>query len=220
MPTPNDNDRVSRTREDWLVLLWDQLEYIRASAASYDAGHEGEAKRLAVVLRVLLHDTRTSKSLLGSLGIKETLRFWQVMGTAPLEAMVFMGLSMTFTPKGVRYVPTLRDPKERLTIEEWWNALVLYNPKENVRFSRGNGILELADTDGGAHVDPKLNAAYAALSRDNSFGWEVHRGNGERGIVENSPVLPLVRTAAHEVYGALMEQLPNLLADWVHGPKQ
>jgi len=64
-------------------------------------------------------------------------------------------------------------------------------------------------------VDPELNAAYKALSRDNSFGWEVQLGSGEPGIVENSPVPALVRTAAHELYGTLMEQLPKLLPEGI-----
>lgn len=48
----------------------DQIEFLNASAAAFDAGHEGEAKRLAVTIRVLLHDTDQSHSLMDQLGIK------------------------------------------------------------------------------------------------------------------------------------------------------
>ena len=95
---------------------------------------------------------------------------------------------------------------------------MIFDSGKNIRFSRADGILEMANTDGGAHVDPTLDAAYAALSRENSFGWEVHLGDGARGIVENSPVPPLVRTAAHELYGTLIEQLPTLVPDWDPAP--
>jgi hypothetical protein len=206
---------VPRSREDLLALLWDQLEYLKASAASYDAGFEGEAKRLAVVIRVLLYNSRSSTSLLETLAIRDKLGYWQVMASAPPNALGCMGLTITFTEKGIRYLPSLREqPKSRIAIDEWWNALVIFEAGKDIRFSRGNGVLEMANTDGGAHVDPTLNAAYKALSRDNSFGWEVRLGDGERGIVENSPVPALVRTAAHELHGTLLEQLPDLLPEW------
>ena len=51
--------------------LDEQLEFLERSAASFDAGYEGEAKELAVSLRVLLHDTQQSHSLLGQLGRRE-----------------------------------------------------------------------------------------------------------------------------------------------------
>jgi hypothetical protein len=206
--------RVPQSRQDLIAALREQLAFLEASGESFDAGNEGEAKRLAVVLRVLLHDTANSHSLLGTLGIKDTLRYWQVMGTAPENAMGFMGLSMGFTEKGMRYKPTLRGPKQLVPFAEWWNARVLYIPAEQLEVSRKSAILALANTDGGAHVDPTLDASYAALSRNNSFGWEVSLGDGSAGVVENSPALPLVRSAAHELRSTLMEQLPKLLPEW------
>jgi hypothetical protein len=52
-----------------------QIGYLKRSCLLYDAGHEDEAQRIAVTLRVLLHDTGASKSLLGQLGAKSVLRF-------------------------------------------------------------------------------------------------------------------------------------------------
>ena len=51
--------------------LQEQLEFLQASAGAYDQGFEGEAKRLAVSIRVLVHDTSNSNSLLGQLGQKD-----------------------------------------------------------------------------------------------------------------------------------------------------
>ena len=215
MAGSDNSANVRLSRAELVTALHEQLDFLNASGIAYDAGKEGEAKRLAVVLRILLHDTKRSHSLLGSLGVKDSLRYWAVMGSAAKNELIFMGLSMAFTPEGMRYMPSLRDPKQRVTLADWWNALVLFNPKENVEFSRGSAILSLANKDGGAHVDRSLDAAYAALSRSNSFGWEVTLGSGGAGIVENNPALPLVRTAAHEVQGTLNEQLPNLIPEWI-----
>ena len=41
---------------------------------------------------------------------------------------------------------------------------------ENNKFSRKNLILNVADTDGGTHVDPELDEKYMAFSRKNSLG--------------------------------------------------
>jgi hypothetical protein len=70
-------------------------------------------------------------------------------------------------------------------------------------------VLGLAHLDGGAHVDPELPAAYAALSRSNSLGWEMHI-SGELVSLE-SPVLANVRQIAYEVELTLDEQLPDEL---------
>jgi len=50
--------------------LNEQLEFIERSAISFDNGFEGEIKRLAVSVRVLIHDTAKSTSLLTLIGQK------------------------------------------------------------------------------------------------------------------------------------------------------
>ncbi|OAI06301.1 hypothetical protein A1332_11830 [Methylomonas methanica] len=52
-----------------------QLRYLDNSSALFDKGDHDEANRLATVIRTLLHDTDKSKSLLGQLGLKSTLKF-------------------------------------------------------------------------------------------------------------------------------------------------
>jgi hypothetical protein len=52
-----------------------QIRYLERSCAIFDAGHEDEAQRIALTLRVLLHDTGHSTSLLKQLGTKDSLQF-------------------------------------------------------------------------------------------------------------------------------------------------
>jgi hypothetical protein len=60
----------------WLeALLAEQYDYLVASAVRFDEGYHHEWKRLAVALRVLVHDTAKSASLLSQLGIKDALAF-------------------------------------------------------------------------------------------------------------------------------------------------
>jgi hypothetical protein len=51
--------------------LREQLSSIANSCAAYDAGHRSEAVRIGTSLRVLLHDTGKSTSLLTHLGAKQ-----------------------------------------------------------------------------------------------------------------------------------------------------
>jgi hypothetical protein len=60
--------------------LHEQMTFLRGSAESYDAGDFSEAKRLATTLRLLLHDTKKSRSLLTHLGLKNKLRFVDTAG--------------------------------------------------------------------------------------------------------------------------------------------
>jgi hypothetical protein len=105
-------------------------------------------------------------------------------------------------------LPKLIDTERKTRFDSWWDSLVLLHDKNGVKFTRKDAVLELADMDGGAHVDPKLDSSYAALSRSNSFGWEAWVGT-RRGSVENSPALPIVRQTAHEVVQTILEQMPE-----------
>jgi len=62
-------------QHELLAHLKEQITFMRQSAISYDNGFEGEGKRLAVVIRVLVHDTSQSTSLLTLLGRKSQMPF-------------------------------------------------------------------------------------------------------------------------------------------------
>lgn len=68
-------NKVLRDRSSLEEQLARQLKYLDNSSILFDNGDHDEANRLATVLRVLLHDTKESKSLLGQLGLKSSLRF-------------------------------------------------------------------------------------------------------------------------------------------------
>lgn len=57
------------------VQLRRQLGFLERSCTTFDAGDADEAIRIAVTLRVLLHDTPQSTSLLTHLGIKSSLMY-------------------------------------------------------------------------------------------------------------------------------------------------
>ena len=96
-----------------------------------------------------------------------------------------------------------------MPFQEWWDEVVIRDSGDNL-FSRSDLVLTMADQDGGAHVDPDLNEAYANLSRFNSQGWAVRSG-GSSYEPGNSLTATSVRQIAHEVEQSLIESFPEKL---------
>ncbi|MBP2158270.1 MULTISPECIES: hypothetical protein [Asticcacaulis] len=69
------SNKVARDASSWVPQLDRQRKFLKNSARLYDEGYEDEAIRMATTLRVLLHDTSQSTSLLTHLGVKKQLKF-------------------------------------------------------------------------------------------------------------------------------------------------
>jgi hypothetical protein len=163
---------------DFKTQLRDQLEFIHSSCARYDAGHKREAVRIATHIRILLHDTRSSTSLLTHLGAKQRITLSSSVEGAPHPQAVFSVTMLRTTIRGggeTTYAAQL-DPKYLLpmAVDGWWNQIVYVLGQ--VRCSRKNLVLGAADKDGGAHVD-------AALAPD----YDTVATTGERGFWHFSP---------------------------------
>jgi hypothetical protein len=170
-----------------------QIAFIETSAAAYDSGNEPEAKRLAVNLRVLLHDTRNSTSLLKHLAVKDLLPFRNTAADPPPVGVLMMfggGLCSVEATLGEgggksRFVPVLdtdpaRNSRPLQCFADWWNGPVL-DDQEGNSFSRYDLVHAVANKDGGAHIDAKLGVAYQALTRGNSMRLTQEKGVTEDG---------------------------------------
>jgi len=204
-------------QHELLAHLQEQITFMKQSAISYDNGFEGEGKRLAVVIRVLVHDTSQSTSLLTVLGRKSQMLFYDSASKYnPRNLATSNCLTMIkVSSNGAEYVAPLddlspaRDKNKRRSFDNWWKRLIIYRDNKNNTFTRSNLVLAVTNKEGGAHVDPKLDQAYANLSRFNSLGWKrfVH---GEEKDFNNTPILPSIRQIAHEVLKTLEDEFPDL----------
>ena len=61
------SQRVPQTNEMLQNHFNEQVSFLCRSTSSFDSGYEDEAKRLAHILRLLLHNTKQSRSLLDQL---------------------------------------------------------------------------------------------------------------------------------------------------------
>ena len=196
-----------QTRDDLIRHLGEQCQFLIKSAELFDVGEEAEAKRIAVAIRTLVHDTKHSQSLLGQLGFKEELQFVALNYTfKPGNHVMCHGLvAIQFNPDGPRFIPHLEKlavPPRRLNFGEWWNEPVLGSRYRTEPLTRRDLVLALANKDGGAHVDPELDAIYSMLARKFDFGMKVSF-QGKQLEWRQNPFLPSVRQIGHEVLHTL-----------------
>lgn len=192
--------------------------FLVSSAEAFDRGQGGEAKRLAVSLRVLFHDTAQSHSLLGQLH-RLTGRFISsALPHDPNNISTHGGLIMTaMAASATTYYAPLDDTffHRWLPFQDWWNEIVFVDDQRATLTRRGL-VLAVANQDGGAHVDPNLSQTYARLSRHNSMGWVMTPGDRPIPNAERAAV----RQIAHEAVKTLQPQYkkkPNITADLFMG---
>jgi len=206
--------KVWQTEDEMKSHLKEQIEFLKRSSQSYDEGFTSEAKRLTVAIRVLLHDTQKSTSLLTHLKKKDILFYDTSLDHNPNNLLPTLGLiMMKIGPNGAEYVPPLDDGppirycKGKIPFEKWWNEIVLVDGKGN-KLTRSDLVLAVANKDGGTHVDPKLDKAYVDLTRFNSLGWKFVQSGIEKDFA-TGPELASVRQISHEVLKSLKEEFPE-----------
>ncbi len=184
--------------------LKEHIDFIQASARSFDTGFEGEAKRMAVSARVLLHDTSQSHSLMGQLGLLD-VPFYSTAGRwDPNNLLTHHGLlQIRVGGSGSSYHAPLDDrPPHMLRwipFNDWWSELV-FDDRKGGTLTRKQLVLALANKEGGAHVDPKLSPAYEAITKKNTLGWVSGKDN--RPLLGNVALLGM-RQMAHEILRTL-----------------
>jgi len=184
------------------------------SSIEYDKGFDGEAKRLAHVMRTLLYDTNRSTSLLKQLGMKN-IRFCCTCSgefNKRIHLAGFSCLTSVFMGKPAirKHLPTLESSPSNIKwvpFQKWWNKIVIVDHNGN-KFSRQRLIRTVCNKDGGAHIDPELDKKYYELSRKNSLGWKYCTGG--KWFDVSGPELASIRQMAHEIIMTLTKALPEL----------
>jgi hypothetical protein len=191
--------KIPQSDDELKIHLQDQLDLMARSCSYFDKGAKAEIKRIAQALRILLHDTRHSKSLLGQLGKKRLLFVDSAMTQHPMNFLGMTGLcALVMSPPPPRYVASACTPFEMdhwmIPFETWWRDTVISVPSESYSISRSALVLARADQDGGAHVDPRLEEWYYRTSRENVGGMSAIDGSDLGSYVDAS-----IRQIAFEV---------------------
>lgn len=125
--------------------LSEQLQFIASSGRAFDQGDLAEAKRIALVIRVLVHDTAMSHSLLAQLGVKDSLAWADsapvidndpnIVGRSP--GLTAMGLGADGIAFSARYMDSIEQSNTTryVSFSDWWERPVILDSND-AEFSR------------------------------------------------------------------------------------
>lgn len=210
--------RISQSPGSLLEQLTRQIALLKKHIASFEE-EPLLALDIATKVRVLCHDTKQQTSLLRTLGQIDSLRIPDTYShkssdnsRAPFCGLVYINLNWD----GARFVPKFsRQPEglqpNFLDFQSWWNACILRD-YEGRELTRKDLILEVADTDGGAHVDTALKENYYCISRQHSLTWKFRKNNDEPFPVTGVE-LSSVFQIGYEIVFALD---PNFIRPQIH----
>lgn len=205
--------RAQRPKDELKRELVEQLQLLRHSCQAFDNGLEAVAKHISLSLRVLLHHHGQSRALLDQLGLRDGRYLTSASTLNPRNLLTECNLIlMRADATGARYLPliaagALPFPLQGIPFVNWWNDPVLKDNRGRT-FCRRELVLNVADTDGGAHVDPELEEAYMAISRENSLGWVFSTAAGASAL-EGRPELACMRQIAHELLSTIHQFAPE-----------
>lgn len=206
--------RIPLSQRELEKALQEQLEMLRKSCEEFDHGDELQAKQIAVHLRILWYNTERSSGLASQLNLAN-----EVVDTAFIvpPTIVYSGLQephsderRLFAIGGRRaYVPLFDYGPAGISkspFTQWWDGAVI-SDGEGHKFTRRDLVLAVANADGGAHVDPKLDSAYYMLTRKETFGVKRFEPTDDpkvfRRIKTPSPVEVTLRQIGHETLKSL-----------------
>jgi hypothetical protein len=205
--------RVQRPKDELKRELVEQLQLLRHSCDAFDGGLEAVAKHISLSLRVLLHHHGQSRALLHQLGLRDGRYLASAPPLNPKNLLTECNLVLIQVgSNSARYRPLVSAGSSPFLMQpipfvDWWNTPVL---KDNCgrTLCRRELVLNVADTDGGAHVDPELEEAYMAISRENSLGWVFSTGT-KNSSLEGRPELACIRQIAHELLSTIHQFVPE-----------
>jgi hypothetical protein len=207
--------RTAQTPAELTEHLREQIQFLQSSAKLYDDGATSEAKRLASTIRLLVHATRNSHSLLGQVGKTAILFFDTSRDLSSDNLLAELGLveiavSSSRDPKFVARLDSHPYPYAigLIPFDTWWRKPVIRVPGK-FELTRANIVLTMANQDGGAHVDSAVDAAYYELTRENAIGFTVQTPNGTFALREIERAS--VRQIAQEV-------LKSIALNWTEIP--
>ena len=185
-------------RSDLDQLWGEQILWMITSVQAYDSGQTSEYKRMALIIRTLLHDTASSTSLLTQIDGADSMR-WLSMAPAMTEMTPtgHCGLWVSIPSEpGFRHVSG--EPKYSMDFDKWWRYPVLRT--HDFEFSRSDLVLRSVNVDGGAHVDPALPEPYANLTRRGGLNPLRVNSEGDTYTDSSNPVPSAIRTIASELW--------------------
>lgn len=219
------------------LRLKEQITNLEVSAARYDAGWAEEADRLAVVVRILVHDTRQSTSLFAQMNVKKKMHWIDSNGGMDTRRAIFFTSLVLYSISSSNGQSTLKimpvPQKDILArgrlidFASWWKRfpIMIANGESITRFD----IVDmLANHDGGAHVDltkQKFNRILHSVPVMEPFASSGTISSRYQSLITDNTeemqrmiVRAAMRTIAEEIWLDWNNQLDLLDPDWKKNP--
>jgi hypothetical protein len=205
-----------RSADELKEELFTQTGFLNRSARAYDHNNTSEALRMATTLRLLFYNTNNVKSKRRSISLlrqlnKENIKFFDTAFPPPqnefttIASLVVMGL------KRATLEPILDSVSDEMQIpfSDWWEKNIIIRDSNGITYTRKKIVLTLANTDGGAHLDPKLDDDYLQLKLNKSFGWVIIDTKGTMQPFPTPMAYATVRQITHEVLNTFQKEFPD-----------
>jgi hypothetical protein len=149
-------EKTKLTDTDLKEQLADQCDFLKESVRLYLSGNKKQYKRVSASLRILFHDTKNQKSLVGRLPLLDAPMTTTAGKFLAENEYDYYGLTaIRVTSRGASHVPKLNRCKfpRTLSVSEWWSEKVLAKQAQDFSLTRAQVVTTIADKYGGAHVD-------------------------------------------------------------------
>ena len=167
------------TTVDFEAHLKRQIGFLNRSCAAFDAGQIDEAIRIATAVRVIVHQTKNSTSLLKHLNATTINLLSTAQGADPGTLFSMnMGTISIGSDGTSSYYPSLGEGihKELIPVSKWWDQVIVVS--HPVRLSRRKIVLSAANQDGGAHVDAVLESDYEEMKDEGFMNISASKSDG------------------------------------------
>ncbi len=176
------NIKFPRTKDELFSELQTQIRFLQDECKQYDLGNIEYSKKIAVTIRILLHDTRNSVSLLRQIesafvydrpdfidiSTKDLMNKGQTdfVSSSLCEYNLehFIDSPPVLTPRAIGI--NSNNHYHFRSFKTWWERLYVIQIDRTNFLSRKDIITLIADTNGGAHVDPNIDERLILLNRN------------------------------------------------------
>lgn len=221
---------VKLSTDEVCEALAGTIDDLKKACRDFDDGHENAARAIAVAIRVLVHDTNMSTSLIKAVEIasqgavvrKSYLSYVntcaKIDGRIPEPCWAFVKLQfLVRNPVKLRYLAPLGESetvkKANDSFDNWWDRQIILIDGQGQRFTRKKIVLSIANQDGGAHVAIDVSKDYYDLTRNNTLGNSISISRDGEAISASSEksniAFAVVRQIAHELLLTLQAAVPK-----------
>lgn len=212
---------IPRESSEFEKKFHEQVALLIVACRNYDEGFECASLNIAVCLRTLFHDSKTSKSALSHINKKniEMLDSSIYTGDDLNLGLLLKQFSTPFKEKytipdtknhRMWYIPFCHSipsfeiwesaKKRWLSIEDWLKQDICSNKNvPEAKLNRYDFIKMTANRDGGAHIDESVDVRYNYFRFSDSGLNKMDIEHWQEKPIMNIPIYPILRQIAFEV---------------------